>query len=542
MPTYFLKTRQILTGLITVLTLASCTSLPEKPKKQTSETPTQTEQTAPNQTETTQPLSLADYKKLRSEATANSEWGKYIIYSEAIWQLVDTAQQSQIEEQVWAVIRSLSEVETQKLAQSKDTNVQAWHALFRSINQPGGIDPIDQLNLQEFDREASFNTHLLPRLLAEQPETASVKQIAVLLPMQGKYKIVSAQIRSGIMKAFFASDQTTTIKFYDSTDLTELETVYTQAKQDGADRIIGPLRKEAIRVLASFHDQSMLVLNSYEYGKLPQFNFKAANPAKQMQQRFTEMGLNNIGILTNDKPKNIAKAKYLQSLWEQQAGKRAEISIYPDEKPRLRDALGKLIHENTSKERYKNIRWSVGNVEFLPRTREDLDGIVIFDNTNRMAVFRPQFDFFGLTIPLFSDSAINPKNFQKQTPNRDLSGIQFLGYQATLQPNDLINKFEAFGWDSFLVTTHYEKMAKGACLSSAKTGILSLENNQVKQAQLWLTYLKNGTLAEAPRTSITQQQTQVPAVVNKPSQTEASAQPPSVPNDQAVNTENGQRI
>ncbi len=503
MKTNFVKTSKLLglNGLVlaSVLTLTSCSETPEKPTQPKDKDRTSISKAQPLQ-ESDKSLTLQDYQRLRREAVADSNWVGYIHYSNIIWHRSDESKQLQIEEQVWNIMRSLSQAERDKIGMADEADTQAWSALFSAFNQPGGITQIDLLNLQQFDREAIFNRNLLPQLLAEQPETQSVKQIAVMLPMQGKYKVVSSSIRNGIMKAFFASEQTVQISFYDSSNLEELESIYTQAKQDGADRIIGPLRKEAVQLLASFHDKSMLVLNRYEGANIPQFSFKSSNPSEQMRSRFEAMGFERIGILTNDKSKNIAKAQLLKGLWEQNPFNHAEISIYPNEKPRLRDSLGKLIRESASKERYKNVRWSVGEkLEFFPRTRQDLDAIVIFDNTHRLSVFRPQFDFFGLDTPLYSDSGISPKDFQNQQNNKDLKQVEFLSYPAVLAPNDLINKFEAFGWDSFLVTTHFDQIEKGACLSSAKTGVLSMDDNQINQTQVWLTYQRDGSLEEAPQ-------------------------------------------
>jgi len=218
-----------------------------------------------------------------------------------------------------------------------------------------------------------------------------------------------------------------------------------------------------------------------------------------MRDRFTKLGFKRIGIMTNDKARNIADAKTLQTLWQQDAENRAEISIYPDERPKLRDALGALIHENNSKERQNNVRWTVNEkLEFFPRTRKDLDAIVIIDSTQRMAVFRPQFDFFGLKVPLYSDSKLTPKNFQQQKPNRDLRDVRFLSYPAVLEPADLLNKFEAFGWDSFLVTTHFQQLQNGACLMNGKTGVLSMQGPEVQQHQIWVAFNRQGLLEEAP--------------------------------------------
>ncbi|MDX1353644.1 MAG: penicillin-binding protein activator, partial [Thiomicrorhabdus sp.] len=315
---------------------------------------------------------------------------------------------------------------------------------------------------------------------------------------EGKYKVVANQIRSGIIKAFFASSQEVTLKFYDTSIIENVEATYNLAKEEGADRIIGPLTKEAIQQIAGFQDDNMLALNTINNNSITQFSFKSAEQSQQMLQRFIQSNFKRVGILTNDNPHSLTKASELQQTLLAYKDS-AVLSIYPDQNPKLRQALGELIHENLSKERHNNLRWLIGEkLDFFPRTRQDLDAIVIFDNAHRMAVFRPQFDFFELDTPLYGDSELTPKNFQEIPANRDLNRVSFLTYPAVLNPNDLTSAFEAFGWDSFQVTMQLENLKKGACLTSAKTGILSLENNQIKQQLLWVQYDKTGVLAEAP--------------------------------------------
>lgn len=501
MPNYLAKYSKLTISTVFALSITACsTPMPQKdkttpPKVTISEAKKPVIEAEQDLLE----LTLDNLQLMRNKAANSGDWVAYIDYSNAAWAKSSANEQQQIEEQVWSILNSLSNEQRDTIAQTEKADIQAWNELYRVFQGDKKRDSIALMNLKQFDADAPFNKHLLTTLITQQPTQSDLKQLAVLLPMQGKYKVISQQIRSGIVKAFLASQRDITLKFYDSSDLNELETTYTLAKQEGADRIIGPLRKEAVQLLASFHDNSMLALNSVEQATIPQFNFKSASPEMQMRNRFAQLGFKRIGIMTNDKPKNVADAKTLQNLWHQDPSNHAEISIYPNERPKLREALGKLIHEDNSKERRNNIRWTVNDkVEYFPRTRQDLDAIVIFDSAQRLAVFRPQFDFFGLQVPMYSDSKLTPRNFQQSFVNKDLREIRFLSYPAVLSPADLVNKFEAFGWDSFLVSTHLDDLQNGACLTNAKTGILSMQGAEVRQHQIWLTFNRQGELEEAP--------------------------------------------
>lgn len=487
-----------------ILTLTACGTVPIQPAKTLPQNQSESKIDSQPSTAFTKRLSLEELKTLRATAAEQNDWPNYLIYSTQLWYKSsnEPSYQSQITQQAWLILNSLPEKALKTIDDSQTPEVQAWATLLNGFK--GGMTHFGNaiLNLKTFESDAIYQKHLLPRLLAQQPQTLPVKQIAVLLPFTGKYKFVSQQIRNGIMKAFFASDQTIKLKFYDSSDLENLENIYTLAKQDGADRIIGPLRKEAIQELARFQDKNLLALNNIEGTAFTKFSLKSANPDIQMLTKFQQLGYHRIGILTNDAKRSFNHAKLLEQTLKQ-AGFRAEVSVYPNNHPRLREALGLLIHEEQSNARKNNLRWLLGEkLHFFPRTRQDLDAIVIFDDAARMAVFRPQFDFYELNIPVFGSTDLTPDHFQEIPRNRDLNRVSFLTYPAVLSPENLDSKFEAYGWDSFQITLHAESLHNDACLTNAKTGILSLENGEIKQTLIWAKYDSKGVLQEAPITAL----------------------------------------
>jgi len=496
-PFYTVKPLKTLMVTALLAALSACGTQPNKPVK-----PKAAETVTAKPTISTQDnknLSIKQLETLRNQASAKGLWSDYIIYSTKLWhkQANQPEIQIQLEDQAWAIVSSLSSSNLEQLANSQNPDVQAWNDLYNTINASHYAFPTALLNLNTYDKNAIFHQNLLAKLIAQRPKQGQIKQIAVLLPFDGRYKFVGNQIRSGIMKAYFASDQKVTLKFYDSSNLDDVETIYNQAKEEGADRIIGPLRKEAIQQIASFQDDTILALNTVDNSSITQFSFKSSDQSLQMLKRFQKSGFKRIGILSNDNPRSLSKAQELQYVLNQ-ANDYAELSVYPNLKPRLRRALGALIHEKDSDERQNNLRWLLGQkLSFFPRTRKDLDAIVVFDNAHRMAVFRPQFDFFELKTPLYGDSELSPSNLQNIPVNPDLNKVSFLTYPAVLDPADLTSAFEAYGWDSYQVTMSIKDLQNGGCLTSGKTGVLSLDGNHIKQDLVWAKYSKTGTLEEA---------------------------------------------
>jgi len=499
-PFYCSKPLKAFTFTALLLGLTACGNVPNIPSAETKPKEVVSKKVDSVQAPQLKDYSLKELKALQAKAAHQSQWADYLIYSTQIWHKSNNnpAVQSQIEEQAWLILNSLSSQQLALIERSTHADVQPWVSLLNTFEGSKYDVKANLMNLTSFESDAIFHKHLLAKLIAQQPKAESIKQIAVLLPLEGRYKVIGKQIRSGIIKAFFASDQTITLKFYDSSELANLEVIYTQAKQEGADRVIGPLRKEALQELASFRDDKLLALNNIDGTSFTQFSFRSADPSLQMLRKFETAGYKRIGILTNDSKSSLNKAKVLQQTLTQ-ANYQAVLSVYPDKKPRLRDALGALIHEKQSDERENNLRWLIGQkLNFFPRTRQDLDAIVIYDNAHRMSVFRPQFDFFELDTPVFGDTELTPTNFQDIKQNRDLNRVNFLTYPAILKPVDLKSKFEAFGWDSFIVSTHIEDLQNGGCLANAKTGVLSLNENEISQKLIWAKYNKDGQLIEAP--------------------------------------------
>ncbi len=489
--------------------LSACSTPPVKPIKKAPElkVTAQVVKTDVKENLPAEELQSFSQSELRLQTELSAEmldWTTYIQLSNHLWLQSDDENQSQIEQQVWDRLKHVDSTTIDSLKQHNDSGVQAWGLLLSILNGPAqqleqSLQNLAASRTESSDRDAIYQKHLLPELQQKLSGLAAVKQIAVLLPFQGKYEQVSKQIQAGMLKAFLGSDQSTTLKFYDSFQIDQVEAVYSLAKQEGADFVIGPLRKQALEQLANIEDPNLLALNNIEASAFYQFSYKSADEVSQMIALFDQHNYRHIGILTNDGRSEIAKAEALQQAWQTNPLRTATLSVYPDKKPKLRDALGKLINEETSQTRYNNLRWATGQkLSFFPRTRQDFDAIIILDNRNRIAVFKPQFAFFELKVPVYGSTQLSPKNLQENRPYVDLKGVKFLTHPVAFNPEELNTLFEAYGWDSFQVVAQMSKMQVGAILDNGKTGLLSLQNGEFLQNLVWAQYNKNGLIEPMP--------------------------------------------
>ena len=167
----------------------------------------------------------------------------------------------------------------------------------------------------------------------------------------------------------------------------------------------------------------------------------------------------------------------------------------PEKKANLRKALASVINEQQSNDRKNNLQWLLRiNLSFFPRTRQDLDAVVLLGNTKQLAVFQPQFKFFNLTIPTYSSSKLTPTNLQKNKPNMDLKNISFPTYRAVLINNGLISKLEAFGWDSLTIALNQHLFAPNLCLNSGMSGNLSKDGLVYDRQYIWAKYNQDGII------------------------------------------------
>ncbi|KUJ72767.1 penicillin-binding protein activator [Thiomicrospira sp. WB1] len=171
----------------------------------------------------------------------------------------------------------------------------------------------------------------------------------------------------------------------------------------------------------------------------------------------------------------------------------ALLKTFPDKRPNLRDALGQLINENESQARKNNLRWLLKEpIEFTPRPRQDLDAVVLVTHLKQLAVFRPQFDFFELTLPLYSTSDAMPKAFYAPKAMPDLAGIEFPAMNAAFGQHPAKTQFEAFGWDALALAHQRDWLKPGLCFHTTATGNLGYADKQYQRHLRWARYTQNG--------------------------------------------------
>jgi outer membrane PBP1 activator LpoA protein len=133
-------------------------------------------------------------------------------------------------------------------------------------------------------------------------------RIAVLLPSEGALKAVAQPIRDGFLTAYFGDGNPLRpeIRTYDSGDTPQQAVAaYQQAVADGAERVVGPLRRDAVSaVLAQGRlPVPVLTLNQPEHGEVPPpgsaaFGLTPDTEAAQAAEHMLERGIRTAVIIT----------------------------------------------------------------------------------------------------------------------------------------------------------------------------------------------------------------------------------------------------
>lgn len=238
------------------------------------------------------------------------------------------------------------------------------------------------------------------------------RQVAVLLPLSGNLAGVSKPIRDGFMTAYFSdhNEQRPTIRLYDSgATPEEALNAYHQAVTDGADRVVGPLQREAVGLL--FH-QSLpvmtLALNHADTGEVPppgnaEFGLLPDAEGAQAATHALSRGITHIGVIT-------AKAD-----WADRAARafRAQFEA----------GGGQIIGESQlgddAVDYHMNITQATADLGDGPDS-----GVFISMRPRQARLLLPQMKIARVNVPVFATSHIYAGETSPGL-NRDLDGVEF---------------------------------------------------------------------------------------------------------------------
>lgn len=301
------------------------------------------------------------------------------------------------------------------------------------------------------------------------------KNIAVLLPLTGRYKDISASIQDGMMAALYRNGTAQqNINFFDTGSNSEyFSYAWYGAIESGAEFIIGPLLKNSIKQLTQLNSSTVpvMLLNQLEDGEenphgFYQFALSQEDEVRNVANRIKAENKNRIMILAPESKSGRKLAHSLEADILFNDGQVVSYEFYPEATHDYSREIKQALGLNDSLIRKRQLQSIISHpLLATSQIRPDIDAIVILARPKQARLIKPQLKFYQAeNIPVYSTSQLL-SNTVDSTIDKDLNGIKFCQSAFVIDPNSLqyvlnfdvsqINvdkKFFAFGYDAIALT------------------------------------------------------------------------------------------
>ena len=266
-------------------------------------------------------------------------------------------------------------------------------------------------------------------------------RLALLLPLTGPYANQAEMVREGFMAALYAAAPHPSVRVYDTgSGFDGVRRAVEQARSDGAQFLIGPLRKDAVMALAAQGTPSVpvLALNyldstqfapSYFY----QLGLAPEDEARAAAEQAAAAGLRHAAALT---PQNEWGERILAAFSHrltELGGDLISIQRYSPDSPAAAQPIAALMGLPESEERHRALMAVLGTkTEFDARRRDDLDFVFVAARAEQGRLLVPQLRFHRLgNLPVYATS----QAFDSGAGDSDLSGLRTCDMPLMLDNN-----------------------------------------------------------------------------------------------------------
>lgn len=484
------------------------------------------------------PSHMAEILELRAQAFngIGDTYSSLKTRTELSQYLSDHSNTSYNQNEIW---RLLALARNEELASWQNNNNQelvGWVELAQTKRAP--YSSIEQLNYALNDWRSTHpnhpaSDHLLISILESFENFFAVpERIALLLPMTGRYEKIAKVIYAGIVSAreLHTEDQYAPhIELYDTGDNpADIVYHYQRAVDDGADFVIGPLKKESVELLSQHPELPVPVLTlNYisDYAQTPsnlfQFGLLPEDEATQVAERASLDEHVSAIIMTPSGEWGERLAEAFQSRFEELNGVVLDTQYYASNDTDFSTPLKLALQLDQSEARYRKLRSTLGqNLEFEPRRRQDVDMVFMVASPRTARLIRPQINYYYATdLPVYSTSHVF-SGIENVSRDRDVNDVLYCDMPWLLKPSadheimrelleleagetyHLLPRFAALGIDAYYLPL---KLAELAALPYERynglTGKLRIEEgNKIFRELNWAQFV-NGKPTLLPQFS-----------------------------------------
>ena len=422
-----------------------------------------------------------------------------------------------IAEATWRAVTGLSEDELTALAAGSDPAEAGWYAL-ALIAKRSSFDP-NALAAQTTAWSTSYPGHPAAavidsvlersRALLEQPRV-----LALLLPFDDTLGAAATAVRDGFLTAWYQDRRSgrPEVRVY-STAEQPVGEVVRRALGDGAELIVGPLRKELVEALAkdAAVDNTVLALNVIDTptaarSNFFQFGLTPDDEAVQVAQRAVQAGKRAL-VLAPDTAWGRRLGAAYTTAWSDVGGTMLSAVYYDERAESYAEAIERALNIDLSTTRAAALRRHLGiPVQAAPRRRADIELILLAAFPDNARQIMPQLRYLGAAdLPVFATSHVFSGSTDAER-DRDLDGISFgdmpwlfgaadreslrLVRNAWPAQSASFGRLYALGIDAYRVLPYLAQMRQQPGLRvPGVTGNLSMDSAGVlHRTLLWLRY------------------------------------------------------
>ncbi len=350
-------------------------------------------------------------------------------------------------EQALALLQSLHDIPSGELALSaenphSDPLLTGWLDLALVIRQnlvepeslPQAISSWKSRHPQHFLSE----NDALDLWLRYRQQFVVAQKVAVLLPESGRLQAAAEAIRDGIMNAFLDHPGGAELLFLSTGAEGELATsAYFEARDQGAQWIIGPLEKPSIQALLNLQGlvTPLLALNDLpeEFtippglsGRLQGISFSPDEEARDLAREVIRSGFHRAIILTPETEWGERMAQNFRDEFLHEDRQIVVSSRYLENENDHSPVLQRLLKIDESKARKQGLENTLQmKLDFEPVRRDDVDVIFLAAGVTQGRSIRPQLRFnYAGDIPVYASSRIFSGRSDR-TADQDLNGVRF---------------------------------------------------------------------------------------------------------------------
>jgi uncharacterized protein len=442
--------------------------------------------------------------------------------------LRDPGQLAANREQLWNGLRA-TELDTASglRLQKADKTTRGWIEM-AVIGRSVWLEPRD-LEARLGQWRAEYPEHPAAERIATlaqaaaAPGRAHAGTLALLLPLSGAHAASAEAVRDGFFAAYYSqpnpSGPRPATRIYDTGASSDtLQAAYRAALNDGAEFVIGPLRREDVAALAQTGRPPVpvLALNYLDPGREAPFNFfqwglAPEDEARQAAERaVTERQFRAVALVPEGDWGDRVLRAFKERL-EALGGTVVDARTFVADERDHSEPIRALLALDASEERHRALTSVLGTkTQFQPRRREDVDLVFLAARPEQARLIGPQLRFHRTgELPIYTTSLV----YDGDAPAADLSGLRFCDMPWMLSPEGELGALRgtlqaqfparpreytrllALGHDAYTLVRLIDSgtLTPGSFFPAA-SGTLSLRDNGVISRGLSCVEIRNGAL------------------------------------------------